>query len=195
MPVPPTWMPRLPEILDATRTLDKDLDRAQIMRLFGLKRRSALLLMKPLEPKRVRGGWRIDRSRLLSFLEEQSRDAEREHARRDRLTRALVAADLSLPRRPGAFLSVSATQEMRRQAVQGLPPGVSLTVGSASRLEVEFRTLAELAEKLLQAGLELDRNFDHYASLLEAGADSSAPIEEELERQDAEYFRNWGRPS
>jgi hypothetical protein len=60
---------------------------------------------------------------------------------------------------------------------------------------VEFRTLAELAETLLQAGLELDRNFDHYASLLEAGADSSAPSEEELERQDAEYFRNWGRPS
>ena len=195
MPVPPTWMPRLPEILDATRKLDKDLDRAQIMRLFGLKRRAALLLMKQLEPRKVRGGWRIDRSRLIAWLEDQGRDAERERARRDRLTRALVAADLSLPRRPGAFLSVSATQEMRRQAVQGLPPGVLLTVGSPSRLEVEFETLAELAEKLLQAGLELDRNFDHYASLLEAGADASAPTEEELERQDAEYFRNWGRPS
>ena len=192
MPVPPTWMPRLTEIMDATRKLESnDLDRAQIMRLFGLRRRAALLLMKPLEPRRVRGCWRIDRARLMTWLEDQCRDAERERARRDRLTRALLAADLSLPRRPGAFLSVAATQEMRRQAVQGLPPGVSLTVGSPSRLEAEFETLADLAEKLLQTALALDRNFDHYAALLEAGAQSSAPTEKELERQDAEYFRNW----
>ena len=170
MPVPPTWMPRLAEILDTTRKLaSNDLDRAQIMCLFGLKRRAALLLMKQLEPRKVRGCWRIDRARLAAWLEDQGRDAERERARRDRLTRALLAADISLPRRPGAFLSVSATQEMRRQAVQGLPPGVALTVGSPSRLEVEFETLAELAEKLLQAGLALDRNFDHYAALLETG--------------------------
>ena len=29
-----------------------------------------------------------------------------------------------------------------------------------------FETLEELAEKLLQVGLVLDRNFDHYTSLL-----------------------------
>jgi hypothetical protein len=83
---------------------------------------------------------------------------------------------------------------MRSQAVQGLPPGVSLAFGSPSRLEVEFRTLEDLAEKLIQAGLALDRNFDHYASLLETGASSSAQTGEELERLDAEYFKNW-RPS
>ena len=85
-------------------------------------------------------------------------------------------------------------QEMRSQAVQGLPPGVSLAFGSPSRLEVEFQTFEELAEKLIQAGLALDRNFDHYASLLETGANSAAQTEAELERQDAEYFKNW-RPS
>jgi hypothetical protein len=89
---------------------------------------------------------------------------------------------------------VAATQEMRSQAVQGLPSGVSLAFGRPSRLEVEFQTLEELAEKLIQAGLALDRNFDHYASLLETGANSSAQTEEELERLDAEYFKNW-RPS
>jgi hypothetical protein len=58
---------------------------------------------------------------------------------------------------------------VRRQAVQGLPSGVPLTVSRASRLEVEFETLADLAEKLLHTGLALDRNFDHYAALLETG--------------------------
>jgi hypothetical protein len=195
MPVPPTWIPRLAEILTAAQKLPAgDLDREQIMRLFGVKRRAALLLMKQLEPKMVRGSWRIDRSRLATWLEEQMHDSDRELERQKRLTRALITADISLPRPPGAFLSVAATQEMRSQAVQGLPPGVSLAFGRPSRLEVEFRTLEELAEKLLQAGLALDRNFDHYASLLETGANFSAPTEEELERQDAEYFKNW-RPS
>jgi hypothetical protein len=195
MPVPPTWIPRLAEILGAVQKLpSRDLDRDQIMRLFGVKRRAALLLMKELEPKTVRGSWRIDRLRLAAWLEDQMRDASRELDRRERLTRALIAADLFLPRPKGAFLSVAATQEMRSQAVQGLPPGVSLAFGRPSRLEVEFQTLEELAEKLIQAGLALDRNFDHYASLLETGANSSAQTEKDLERLDAEYFKNW-RPS
>ena len=195
MPVPPTWMPRLAEILAAVESLPaSELDREQIMRLFRVKRRAALLLMQQLEPKRVRGSWRIDRRRLATWLEEQMRDAGRELDRRERLTRALITADLSLPRPKGAFLSVAATQEMRSKAVQGFPPGVSLTTGSPSRLEVEFQTLEDLAEKLIQAGLALDRNFDHYASLLETGANSHAQTEEELERLDAEYFKNW-RPS
>ena len=195
MPVPPTWIPRLAEILAAVESLpSRELDREQIMRLFRIKRRAALLLMKQLEPKMVRGSWRIDRLRLAAWLEDQMRDAGRELDRRERLTRALITADLSLPRPKGAFLSVAATQEMRSKAVQGFPPGVSLTTGSPSRLEVEFQTLEELAEKLIQAGLALDRNFDHYASLLETGAHSSAQTEEELERLDAEYFKNW-RPS
>jgi hypothetical protein len=195
MPVPPTWIPRLAEILAAVESLpSRDLDREQIMSLFRIKRRAALLLMRQLEPKMVRGSWRIDRLRLAAWLEDQMRDAGRELDRRERLTRALITADLSLPRPKGAFLSVAATQEMRSQAVQGLPPGVSLAFGSPSRLEVEFQTLEDLAEKLIQAGLALDRNFDHYASLLETGANSSAPTEEELERLDGEYFKNW-RPS
>ena len=195
MPVPPTWIPRLPEIrLELDQLPATDLDREQIMRLFGIKRRAALLLMKRLEPRMVRGSWRIDRSRLAAWLEDQMHDADRERERRERMTRALITADLSLPRPRGAFLSVAATQEMRSQAVQGLPPGVSIAFGSPSRLEVEFQTLEELAEKLIQAGLALDRNFDHYASLLETGANSSAQTEEELERLDAEFVKNW-RPS
>jgi len=38
---------------------------------------------------------------------------------------------------------------MRSKAVQGLPSGVSLAIGSPSRLEVEFETLEELAQKLM----------------------------------------------
>src|SRR5580704_18053740 len=75
MPVPPTWIPRLAEILAAVESLpSRELDREQIMRLFRIKRRAALLLMKELEPKMVRGSWRIDRLRLASWLEDQMHD-------------------------------------------------------------------------------------------------------------------------
>jgi hypothetical protein len=196
MPIPPTWIQRLPEILAAVKQLSlKELDREQIIGLFHVRRRAALLLMKQLDPKMVRGSWRIERSRLKAWLEEQMRDSQRELDRRDRMTRALIAADISLPRPPGAFLSVPATQEMRNKAIQGLPPGVLLGVGRPSRLEVRFQTLEELAEKLLQVGLALDRNFDHYTFLLESAGESGAQSEDDLEQMDAEYFRNWRPPA
>jgi hypothetical protein len=142
MPVPPSWIPRLAEILAAVQSLpSRDLDREQIMRLFRVKRRAALLLMKQLEPKMVRGSWRIDRSRLAAWHEEQMHDSDRELERQKRLTRALITADISLPRPPGAFLSVTASQEMRSQAVQGLPPGVSLAFGVLRAWKSSFRRL------------------------------------------------------
>jgi hypothetical protein len=196
MPIPPTWIQRLPQILAAVRHLSlKELDREQIVSLFRIKRRAALLLMKQLEPKMVRGSWRIERSRLKDWLEEQMRDSQRELDRRDRMTRALIAADMALPRPPGAFLSLSVTQEMRNRAAQGLPQGVSLEVGRPSKLEVQFQTLEELAEKLLQVGLALDCNFDHYTSLLDLNGESGPQSEDNLERMDAEYFKTWRPPS
>ena len=63
----------------------------------------------------VRGSWRIERPRLKAWLDERVRDSQRELDRRDRMTRALIAADISLPRLPGAFLSVSAAQEIRKK--------------------------------------------------------------------------------
>ena len=73
----PPAIPRLAEILAATQKLPStDLDREQIMRLFKVKRRAALLLMKQLEPKMLRGSWRIDRSRLAAWLEEQMHDSD-----------------------------------------------------------------------------------------------------------------------
>src|ERR1700684_4473498 len=149
MPVPPTWIPRLAQILAAAQSLpSRDLDRDQIMRLFGVKRRAALLLMKQLEPKKVRGSWRIDRSRLTAWLEKQMHDSDRELERQKRMTRALISDAVSPPPRTGAFLPVTASQEMRSLAGQGLPPGVSIAFGSPSRLAVEFQTLEDLAEKL-----------------------------------------------
>jgi hypothetical protein len=152
------------------------------------------LLMKQLEPRMVRGSWRIERSRLASWLAGQMRDSQRELDRRDRMTRALITADDSLSRARGAFLSVTATQDMRSRAAEGLPPGVLLTIGQPSKLEVEFHTLEELAEKLIQAGLALDRNFDHYADLLEFTTEPVVEREKELERMDAEYLKSWNRP-
>ncbi len=47
MPVPPSWIPRLAEVVAAAQKLpSRDLDREQIMHLFGVKRRAALLLAR-----------------------------------------------------------------------------------------------------------------------------------------------------
>ena len=62
-------------------------------------------------------------------------------------------------------------------------PGVLLTLGE---LRVQFSSLAQLAELLLQTALALDRNFDHYADAV--GPDPEEQRQRELERQDADYL-------
>jgi hypothetical protein len=190
MPFPKLWLPRLSEILaDVQRFPSSDIDREAIMRLFGLKRRAALLLMKELNPRTERGSWYIDKKELLRWLKSREPEAEREVDRRARWGELMLRADLEMPRKSSPLLTVQLTAEQVR-AVQDFPAGVSLVAGKPSSLTIEFQTVTELAEKVLRLGVAINQNLDRYVSLIEPDAARETEEGNEL-RRERDYILNW----
>ena len=193
MSFPRTWLPRLGAIVTAVEAWPANqLDREAVAQLFALKRRAALTLMKEIGPLRLRTGrWVLSRETLLGFLQGQAKEAEIELVRKERFTQSLLAADASLLRRPGILLAPRKLSPKQREAyAAGLPVGVALEPGSPNKLVVEFATIEELAERLLATGLALNNRFSVYQELLEPQAPDE-DAEDQAEREDAEYFRNW----
>ncbi|AXC16448.1 hypothetical protein ACPOL_7258 (plasmid) [Acidisarcina polymorpha] len=67
---------------------------------------------------------------------------------------------------------------------------MTLELGSPNRLVVEFATIEELAERLLATGIALNNRFSLYQDLF-APQSQAAHDEDQAEREDAEYLRNW----
>lgn len=193
MPIPRTWLPRLPEILDHVQAWPtKELDRDAVAQIFALKRRAALALMKEIGPVRLRTGrWILLKETLLQFGQAQEKEAAIELGRKQRFTDSLRQADTSLPRRPSILLAPRKfTPEQRKSYAAELPEGVKLQYGSPNCLTVEFQTMEELAERLLATGISMNDRFSEYQEMLEPSRDGMDD-EDRAEQEDAEYFRNW----
>jgi hypothetical protein len=78
MPRAHSWRGRIPEILAALENVQiVQLGRSDVETLFAIQRRAALRLMEALEPSLLGDAWRVDRSRLVSWLTDlASQDAE-----------------------------------------------------------------------------------------------------------------------
>lgn len=193
MPFPRTWLPRISDILAAVQGWPaKEFERDAVAQIFTLKRRAALSLMKEVGPVRLRTGrWAVSREQLLGFLHSQANEAEIELARKQRFTQSLLAADASLLRRPSLLLAPrKLSAEQREVYAAGLPESVSLEPGSPNRLVVEFSTIEELAERLIATGLAMNNRLSVYQDLLEPRS-QGVEAEDQAERADMEYFRNW----
>ena len=193
MPFSRTWLPRISAILATIQGWPaKEFDRDAVARIFTLRRRAALSLMKEIGPVRLRTGrWAIPRERLLGFLHSQAKEAEIELARKQRFTQSLLAADASLLRRPSILLAPrKVTTEQREVYAAGVPESVTFKLGSPNRLVVEFSTIEELAERLLATGLAMNNRLSVYQDLLEPRS-QQRNAEDQAARADMEYFRNW----
>lgn len=190
MPFPRQWLPRLPEILAEVRHFPApEIDREAIMGLFGLKRRAALLLMREIGPRAIRGRWFVDRQELLRWLAARQPEADQESGRRARWSRTMLQADLEKPRRPSPLLTVRLSPEEVRETVD-FPAGVSLTPGRPSVLTIEFASITDLAEKILRLGVAMNRNLDRYVALVEPQSGPSAEEQEQI-RRERDYFLHW----
>jgi hypothetical protein len=90
MPRPASWRYRIFEILAVLRTLDHaELDRAQIESVFGLQRRAAIRMMAPFVAGNRKGSWRVERDRLISWLESLEAEVKGEQLRHQRVMKAL----------------------------------------------------------------------------------------------------------
>jgi hypothetical protein len=163
MPAKPSWLLRIPNILDQLELLDTPvIDRAICERLFEVKRRRAIDMM------RFFGGYRsgntvlVDRLAFMSRLAEIARtnDYALESIRKQRLSANLNTSHVN---RKAATIMLPVTSDVVNRTLDDLPGGVILAPG---KLIVEFSCPTELFAKLYELAQVAMNDFDRLCDAL-----------------------------
>lgn len=180
---PVSWLPRLPALLrSVSESVRSHYAAGDLERLFEIQPRSAQMLMNLLPTVRIGKSFLVEREALAVFLGRLA-DAEdptaelasvRSHGKPPTVRRKL--RDL-VPRDISAGLTE-------------LPPNVALEPGS---LSVRFGTVEELASSLWRLAAILQEDLEGFARRYEPirETDSQEAAEDEKERADAAFIREW----
>ncbi len=132
MPAKAQWLLRIPEILEELRALDVPVvDRDVCERLFRLRRRRAIDLLRSFGGYQAGRTFLIDRPKLVVQLEQirDSADFKMEWQRKERLGERL---DAMRRLQAGARVSIPVETEVMSQRWPDLPAGVALSPGSCT---------------------------------------------------------------
>jgi|SRR5579871_6554580 len=159
MPAKAQWLLRVPEILEELAALDVPVvDRAMCERLFRLRRRRAIDLMRCFGAYQAGRTFLVDRPQLVRQLEaiRDSGDFKMERRRKERLTERLEAIRRV---QAGARVVIPVTQETLSQRMPDLPAGVGLTPGA---LHIQFETAEELLSKLFALAQAIANDYEAF---------------------------------
>jgi hypothetical protein len=159
MPDQPSWIHRLPDI---TQKLEAStapfLDRPAIEKLFGLRRRQSIHLLRRMGGYQVGKTFLVDRQAVLDFLNDpERRHAAAQEAGRFRIVGAAIAEAqeelhmrrIRLPAHPRVF----------RLELEGLPAGIDL---GSHELNIGFEHPRELLEKLFALAQALANDYERF---------------------------------
>jgi hypothetical protein len=166
MPAKPEWLLRLPDIRAELEHLDVPVvDRSGIERIFGLKRRRAIVLMHEFGGYQAGRTFLLDRARLLEAVQslESGEDYTAEKRRRERLGDVVEASREHLI---SARVRIPVHTAAMRLSLDRLAPGVILLPGM---LSIEFRRPIELLEKLYGLAQAISHDFERFEELLPGG--------------------------
>jgi len=159
MPAKAQWLLRIPEILVELGALDVPVvDRAICERLFRLRRRRAIDLMRCFGGFQAGRTFLIERSKLAAQLEQMrdSQDFKMEWRRKERLADRL---DAIRRLQAGARVAIPVEAEVLSQRMPDLPPGIGLTPGE---LHIQFRTSEELLSKLFALAQAIANDYEAF---------------------------------
>ena len=165
MPAKPSWLLRIPAILELlSRVPVPVVDRATCERLFGVRRRRAIDLLRHFGGYRAGNTVLIDRIALIRTLRELQADpdVQRESARKQR-----IAEEIEKCRRQTSASRVTITRLpiTRCSATWLPPPGIAILPGS---LVVQFDSPNELLTRLYALAESIGANYDAFSTALVA---------------------------
>lgn len=166
MPAKAQWLLRVPEILAELSALDVPVvDRAVCERLFRLRRRRAIDLIRGFGGYQIGRTFLIDRPKLVTQLEQirDSPDFKMEWQRKERLGERL---DAMRRLQAGARVAIAVEPEVLRQRLPDLPPGVSLSPGE---LHVQFQSSEELLTKLFALAQAIANDYETFEKRTSSG--------------------------
>jgi hypothetical protein len=159
MPAKAQWLLRVPEILAELSALDVPVvDRAVCERLFRLRRRRAIDLIRCFGGYQIGRTFLVDRPKLVAQLEQirDSPDFKMEWRRKQRLTERL---DAILRMRAGARVAIAVEPQTLRPRLPDLPPGVGLSPGA---LHIQFQSSEELLSKLFALAQAIANDYEAF---------------------------------
>ncbi len=153
MPRPVSWLPRLHEIRrTVANSVRSHYDRRDIEGLFELQPRAAQELLKMLPSVQVGTSRLLDREVLAGFLGRvQDADDMSELFEQLRTEKAAVSR-----RKPRSLVR----RDLDPVSLASLPDSITLSRG---RLQVDFRSVEQLAESLLMLARVLETEGDQFA--------------------------------
>ncbi len=160
MPAKAQWLLRIPEILEELSALDVPVvDRAVCERLFRLRRRRAIDLMRGFGGYQAGRTFLIDRPKLAAQLESMrdSQDFKMEWQRKERLAERLEALRRL---QAGARVAIPVEAEALSRRLRDLPAGVSLSRGA---LHIQFESPEELLSKLFELAQAIANDYEAFA--------------------------------
>jgi hypothetical protein len=159
MPAKAQWLLRVPEILEELRALDVPVvDRAVCERLFRLRRRRAIDLLRCFGGYQAGRTFLIDRPKLVAQLEQirDSSDFKMEWRRKERLADRLEAMRRL---QAGARVAIPMEAEAMSQRWPDLPAGVGLSPGV---LHIQFQSSEELLSKLFALAQAIANDYEGF---------------------------------
>jgi hypothetical protein len=159
MPAKAQWLLRIPEILAELAALDVPVvDRAVCERLFRLRRRRAIDVIRYFGGYQAGRTFLIDRARLTAQLEQvrDSPDFKLEWQRKERLTERL---DAMRRLQAGARVAIPVAAEVLGQRLPDLPAGVELGSGE---LRVQYESAEELLSKLFALAQAIANDYEGF---------------------------------
>ncbi len=164
MPAQPRWLLRVPEIVEELNAMEAPIiDRSVFERVFGLRRRQAINLM------RTFGGYQLGRTALVertSLLERLRQIAAGEQFDFERRRRERLVEQLDKVRRHRQAAAVKIAVEPEPPPDAALPPGVRLEPG---RLTIQFHSVQDLLAKLYGIAQAAAEDFVRFEEAAGAG--------------------------
>ena len=159
MPAKAQWLLRIPEILAELAALDVPVvDRAVCERLFRLRRRRAIDVIRSFGGYQAGRTFLIDRAGLMARLEQvrDSPDFKLEWQRKERLAERLEAMRRM---QSGAKVAIPVATEALSQRLPDLPAGVELGAGE---LRVRYESAEELLSKLFALAQAIANDYETF---------------------------------
>lgn len=175
MPPAPAWLARLPAIRAALVGLDVPvLGRAEVEKLFGLRRRQALRLLAPLAELQAGRTGLVRRDALLAWLDalQGKKAVILEQARRQKLHAALDARLGELAREKAAARPI-AIPAPSPEGAGSWPPGVGLT--APGEIRIHFSTAEDLLGRVLLLAEQAAWDPEGFAAFIAAAGGGELP--------------------
>lgn len=171
MPANPTWLRKLSEIRQTLKEVQEPFfDRAGIERLFGVRRRQAVVLIRKIGAFKLGHTYVVPRIRIRAYLAESQRGRA---ARVERIRRSNLRLAIDEARRDLAARSVKiplSPTAIKHPTIAGLPPTIRF---AANELRVTFKDSADLLQQLYLLSQAMGRDYAGFERILSVAAGTS----------------------